>query len=106
MYGPVGCLWNWHSCGSRPWHNWDNGSQDKGRRNRDPEFHLASIREMLRVANEVRIFPLLTLGREVSPYVAPVVSDLASQGFNARVEMVPYEVQRGGHHMLRVRRGS
>ncbi len=70
------------------------------------EFHLASIREMLRVANEIRIFPLLTLGLEVSPHVAQVVSDLASQGFNARVEMVPYEVQRGGHQMLRVERGS
>lgn len=70
------------------------------------EFHLASILEMLRVANEVRVFPLLTLGLEVSPYVAPLVSDLASQGFSAGVEVVPYEVQRGGHHMLRVGRGS
>ena len=70
------------------------------------EFHLASILEMLRVANEVRVFPLLTLGLEVSPYVAPLVSDLALEGFSASVETVPYEVQRGGHHMLRVRKGS
>ena len=70
------------------------------------EFHRASVLEMLRIATEVRIFPLLTLGLEVSPYLAPLVSDLASQGFSARVEVVPYEVQRGGHHVLRVRRGS
>ncbi|MHB1513509.1 MAG: SAM-dependent methyltransferase [Acidiferrobacter sp.] len=70
------------------------------------EFHLASIREMLRVANEIRVFPLLTLGLEVSPYVAPLVSDLTSHGFIASVEVVPYEVQRGGHHMLQVRLGT
>ena len=70
------------------------------------EFHRASVLEMLRIATEVRIFPLLTLGLEVSPYLAPLVSDLASQGFSASVEVVPYEVQRGGHHVLRVRRGS
>ena len=36
------------------------------------DFHIASIREMLRVAREVRIFPLLTLMREKSPHIESV----------------------------------
>lgn len=36
------------------------------------DFHLASLGELLRVAAEVRVFPLLTLRRDWSPHVAPV----------------------------------
>src|SRR5262245_18250979 len=38
------------------------------------EFHLAAIRELCRVAREVRIFPLLALDCKLSPYVAPIRS--------------------------------
>ena len=66
-------------------------------------FHLASIREMCRVAAEVRIFPLLALGGARSPYVGPVIDALGASGYDAWVETVPYEFQRGGNQMLRVR---
>ena len=32
----------------------------------DREFHVAAVHELLRVANEVRIFPLLTMEHQVS----------------------------------------
>jgi hypothetical protein len=70
-------------------------------------FHRQAIREMCRVAHEVRIFPLLALGGQPSPLVAIVANELAAAGFHASVESVPYEFQRGGNQMLRiVRAGS
>lgn len=70
------------------------------------DFHWASIREMLRVATEVRIFPLLTLMREKSPYVQPLIEQLKAEDFVVTVEKVGYEMQRGGNEMMRVRRLS
>lgn len=68
------------------------------------EFHRASVLEMLRVAQEARIFPLLTLTLEASPYLTPLISELGSEGFVVSVERVGYELQRGGNEMLRIRR--
>ena len=65
------------------------------------DFHLAAVRELCRVANEVRIFPILTLGRDTSPYLNPLIDALARDGWTARLERVGYEFQRGGHTMLR-----
>lgn len=70
------------------------------------DFHLASIREMLRVAREVRIFPLLTLMRERSPHLEPLIADLESQGHAVSVQGVDYELQRGGNEMLQICRAS
>ncbi len=67
------------------------------------EFHLASILEMLRVAHEVRIFPLLTLARERSPHLMPVAGLLADRGFGVETHRVEYELQRGGNEMLVIR---
>ena len=67
-------------------------------------FHQAAIREMCRVAGEVRIFPLLALGATPSPVVAPVVEEFGGQGFSVSIENVPYEFQRGGNQMIRIRR--
>jgi hypothetical protein len=63
-------------------------------------FHLRALREMLRVAREVRVFPLLTLDGKPAPYVDFVVGELARRGFNARTRRVSYEFQRGGNEML------
>lgn len=70
---------------------------------RNFEFHFAAVMELLRVANEVRIFPMLTLERRVSPYVDALRTQLASQGFVDTVQTVPYEFQRGGNEMPRIR---
>jgi hypothetical protein len=70
----------------------------------DPAFHRSAIREMCRVAAEVRIFPLLALGGRPSPHVDPTVDDLRHVGYDVSIEIVPYEFQKGGNQMMRVRR--
>ena len=70
----------------------------------DMDFHIRALGEMLRVAQEARIFPLLQLGGTPSPHVTGVVEVFRSRGANATIEPVAYEFQRGGNQMLRVRR--
>jgi hypothetical protein len=68
------------------------------------DFHVASIKEMCRVADEARIFPLLTYDGEQSPLFVPVVDELRTQGYETKVRPVPYEFQRGGDLLLSVSR--
>jgi hypothetical protein len=65
-------------------------------------FHRSAILELCRLASEVRIFPLLALDGRPSPYVAGIVDDLRDS-YEVSVETVPYEFQRGGNQMMRVR---
>ena len=67
-------------------------------------FHQSAIRELCRVASEVRIFPLLELGGRPSPLVQQAVDDLSARGLDVSLETVPYEFQRGGNEMMRIRR--
>jgi SAM-dependent methyltransferase len=66
----------------------------------DYDFHWESIRELLRVSREVRIFPLLTLAQERSPYLAPLLKELQQAGHTASILQVDYELQPGGNEML------
>ncbi|MDF2441375.1 MAG: hypothetical protein JWN98_2359 [Abditibacteriota bacterium] len=68
------------------------------------EFHRRALREMLRVASEARIFPLLQMGGTPSPLVQPIIEGLWREGYTAERIEVPYEFQRGGKHMLRIAR--
>ncbi|BCM91046.1 hypothetical protein IAD21_02910 [Abditibacteriota bacterium] len=68
------------------------------------EFHLASIEELLRVGPEVRIFPLLTLDCQRSPYLESVQSHFRSRGYAVDIVPVDYEFQRGGNEMMRLQR--
>lgn len=70
----------------------------------DVDFHIAALAELLRVAHQVRIFPLLTLACDPSPHLAPVLARCAARGHTAEQVRVPYEFQRGGHTMLVVQR--
>jgi len=67
--------------------------------------HLAGIRELLRVAGEVRIFPLDNLAGERSSHLAPVCDALRLDGLTVEEVKVGYEFQRGAGSMLRVRHG-
>jgi len=67
------------------------------------EFHLQSIQEMLRVAREVRIFPLLTLTGDPSPHLGFVTDHFSHHGFRVAPKRVPYEFQRGGTEMLAIK---
>ncbi|ABW29354.1 SAM-dependent methyltransferase [Acaryochloris marina] len=66
----------------------------------DVAFHLAAIRELLRISAEVRIFPLLTLMLKPSPYIQPVIQACQDWGYVASIETVGYELQKGGNQML------
>lgn len=66
----------------------------------DRDFHVAAIQEMLRVSQEVRIFPLLTLMQETSPYLDFVVNKFSNLGYLPKIVQVPYELQPGANQML------
>jgi hypothetical protein len=66
------------------------------------EFHIQSVLELCRAAREVRIFPLLTLRRNLSPHIEAVRSALKSAGWMSEVVRVNYELQRDGNQMLRI----
>ena len=66
------------------------------------EAHVESIRELCRVANEVRIFPLLELGARPSRHLPAVAARLRDEGYYVAIVPVPYEFQRGGNRMMRV----
>lgn len=71
----------------------------------DHEFHLAALRELLRVTTgEVRAFP--TVSVEGNPYARldELRATLADDGVESELRRVAYEVQRGGHEMLVLRR--
>lgn len=67
------------------------------------EFHLQSLHEMLRVAKEVRVFPVLKLDGKLSQHLNWVVEQLEDVGYGAALKSVPYEFQRGGNQMLVVK---
>lgn len=64
------------------------------------EFHLSSILEMCRIAQEVRIFPILTLKQNRSAYLENIVEHLKASGMSAEVRKVDYELQRNGNQAL------
>ncbi len=65
-------------------------------------FHHKSIKEMLRVAGEARIFPILDYNANRSTYVDPLIDLLTNAGHRAVIEKVPYEFQKEGNQMMRV----
>lgn len=71
--------------------------------NRNLAFHLESIRELLRIAAEVRIFPLVDFNSEPSPFLSPVLDALETEGILCAVEQVAYHFQKTGNEMLRLK---
>jgi SAM-dependent methyltransferase len=67
-------------------------------------FHRAAIREMMRVAPETRIFPLVDLNGRVSRYRDTIVMDLKKNGFKVEIRTVPYEFIRGGNQAMIISR--
>lgn len=66
------------------------------------EFHLESIEEMLRVSKEVRIFPLLDVNDNISPYLKDVINFFSEKEYCVEELMVNYEFQKGGNSMLKI----
>jgi hypothetical protein len=70
------------------------------------EFHRRSIHELLKISHEVRIFPLLTLDCQPSPYLESIVAELTTENestrFTVEVKTVNYEFQKGGNKLLSI----
>jgi hypothetical protein len=66
------------------------------------DFHLAAVKEMCRIAHEVRIFPLSDLAVQRSRHLEPLCGELDKQGYQVEIVRVNYEFQRGGNQMLKV----
>ena len=71
---------------------------------RSLDFHLDSIKELMRISSEARIFPLLKLDCQPSPYVMSVIQECDRLGYQTQIKSVAYEFQKGGHQMLRINR--
>jgi hypothetical protein len=69
----------------------------------DRDFHRRAIAELRRVAREVRIFPLVDIDAQRSCHLDGLLKELAAAGACPEVVRVPYEFQRGGNEMLRLR---
>lgn len=67
------------------------------------DFHVQSILELCRVANEVRIFPLLELGSKPSRHFGEVTQQLQKNNCSISVRPVDYIFQRGGGQMMTVK---
>lgn len=67
------------------------------------DFHINAISEMLRICEEVRIFPLLNLNAEKSEVLNGVVAAF-EKDYQLSIESVDYEFQKGGNEMLSLQR--
>lgn len=72
----------------------------------DEAFHSSSLLELCRVAKEVRVFPLLALGGEISSHLEGSVEMLRAAGYQVSIQHVNYEFQRGACDMLRIQRAD
>lgn len=66
------------------------------------EFHLAVIRELARVAREVRIFPLIDKEGNTSEFLGPVLLGLQQDNYGVEVREVAFHLHPTGNAMLRV----
>jgi hypothetical protein len=64
------------------------------------DYHINSIKELCRIANETRIFPLQTLAGKPSPYIKPIMKELEAHGYAVTILKIDYEFQRGANQML------
>lgn len=71
--------------------------------NRDLAFHLDAIWELLRIGTEVRIFPIVDVNSNPSPFLPPVVDTLERDNISCSIERVPYHFQKTGNEMLRLK---
>ena len=69
----------------------------------DYEFHLNSIKEMLRVTSrELRIYPLVKNKGIKSEFIKRIINEL--QDFDVNIVKVDYEFRRGGNEMIKIRK--
>jgi len=69
------------------------------------DFHLNSINEMIRVADEVRIYPLVKHRAIKSAFVKRIEDDLMEKA-DITIEKVNYEFRKGGNQMMKLNRNN
>ncbi|HEX2939221.1 MAG TPA: hypothetical protein VHO66_09950 [Ruminiclostridium sp.] len=69
----------------------------------DYEFHRETVFEMLRITSkEVRIFPLVNLKGERSPFVHRIIKEVFNRGYGISIDKVNYKFVKNGGEMLRI----
>ncbi|MDA3846468.1 MAG: SAM-dependent methyltransferase [Vallitaleaceae bacterium] len=68
------------------------------------EFHFESISEMLRVASEIRIFPIVDLNCNQSAYVEDIMASFKAKGYEVTIEACGYEFQKGANKLMRIKK--
>lgn len=72
------------------------------REEQDLNYHVGVLNELSRIAEEVRIFPLVDSRGNISPLVGPVLLSLQQQNLGVEVREVPYQLQKNGNAMMRI----
>lgn len=69
------------------------------------DFHLASLKEMIRVSSEeVRVYPLQGLDAKPYPHMDEVLARLRADGIRAEIVPTPFEFQRGANKVMKLKR--
>ncbi len=71
----------------------------------DYTFHLQTIQEMLRVSDdEVRIFPLMSLNNQESPFLQRIIKDFDRSNFKTEVTQTTFDFNLGGTEILTIKK--
>ena len=65
----------------------------------DYKFHKETIDELLRISEEIRIFPILNLRGEKSVFLGKIMNE-----YNTKIEKTNYEFMKGGNKVLIIKR--
>jgi len=72
----------------------------------DYDFHRRTLLELLRIAREVRLFPLVNMRTERASAVAKLQTDPAFSAYNIRIVPVDYEFIRNSREMMVIQSAS
>ena len=72
----------------------------------DYEFHLDSVRELIRIAEEVRIHPLIDLSVNRSMHLDSIINEIEKEGYLVDIIKVDYDIQPNGNIMLQIMKGG
>jgi len=67
------------------------------------DFHISSIKEMLRICKEIRIFPILNLNSQESEVLQEIINYF-SNNHEIKIITVDYEFQKGGNKFLSIKK--
>lgn len=68
------------------------------------QFHIDSLNEILRVASEVRVYPLHKNHGGISEHVTPVIDYFEDSGYKVELVEVDYMVAKNSNKMLKITR--